>query len=58
MVDLMVTFSILKYNLWEKYLCEIAQVISQFTHANKYFFYSAWNIFLAALPLIKETFKG
>lgn len=58
MPELMVTFAMPKHNLWEKYLCEIAQVISQFTHANKYFFNSTWNIFLAALPLITETFKG
>lgn len=38
MPELMVIFSMPKHNLWEKYLCEIAQVISQFTHANKYFF--------------------
>lgn len=45
MLELMVTFSIPKHKLWEKYLCEIAQVISQFTHANKYFLFNLEHLF-------------
>lgn len=37
-LGLMVTFSMPKYNLWKKYLCEIAQIISQLGLANKYFY--------------------
>lgn len=33
----LMAFSIPKQNLWEKYVCEIAQVISQFTHAIFFF---------------------
>lgn len=54
---MVVTISMPKYNLQEKYLCEFAQVISQFTHANKYFLFNSEHL-LAALPLITETFKG